>query len=235
MRIGKLIAAFVGITMVIGSLGLVVAGTFMVAATDDVDGFISAGPVRVRTDAAAVVGEDIDLFLDEPVRGSAFLGLENIETRLAVNSRNDKRLFVGIGPARDVDHFLAGASYSVVEIDSTGDHVVLDDFAGSSSVERPADQDFWVASTLDDVLNWDLESGLWTFVVMNQDGTAGIDTSITAAARVPFLRPIGAAILVAGLLGLVAGGALVYFGVRSDRQPVIVSPPQPPLEPAPVA
>lgn len=233
MRIGKLIAAFVGITMVIGSLGLVVAGTFMVAATDDVDGFISAGPVRVRTDAAAVVVEDIDLFLDEPVRGSAFLGLENIETRLAVNSRNDKGLFVGIAPARDVDHFLAGASYSAVE--GFGDRVVLDDFAGSSSVEPPADQNFWVASTLDDVLNWDLESGLWTVVVMNQDGTAGIDASVTAAARVPFLRPIGAAILVAGLLGLVAGGTLVYFGVRSDRQPVIVSPPQPPLEPAPVA
>ena len=233
MRIGKLIAAFVGVTMVIGSLGLVVAGTFMVAATDDVDGFISAGPVRVRTDAAAVVGEDIDLFLDEPVRGSAFLGLENIETRLAVNSRNDKGLFVGIGPAGDVDHFLAGASYSAVEV--FGDDVVLDDFAGSSSVEPPDDQDFWVASTLDEVLNWDLESGLWTVVVMNQDGTPGIDASVTAAARVPFLRPIGAAILVAGLLGLVAGGTLVYFGVRSDRQPVIVSPPQPPLEPAPVA
>lgn len=231
MRIGKLIAALVGITMVVGSLGLLAAGTFLVVATDDADGFISAGPVRVRTDSAALVGDDLDLFLDEPVRGGVFLGIDNIETRLAVNPRNDKGLFVGIGPSSDVNRFLAGGSYSVVEV--FGDNVVLDDFAGSSRLGSPADQDFWVASTLDDVLNWDLESGHWSVVVMNEDGTAGIDSSVTVAARVPFLRPIGAAILVIGVIGLAVGVALTYFGVRIDPQTAVASPP--PLEPAPVA
>ncbi len=233
MRIGKLIAAFVGITMVVGSLGLVAAGTFLVVATDDADGFISAGPVRVRTDSAALVGDDIDIFFDEPVRGGVFLGIDNIETRLAVNPRSDKGLFVGIGPSSDVNRFLAGGSYSVVEV--FGDNVVLDDFAGSARIGAPADQDFWVASTLDDVLNWDLESGRWSVVVMNEDGTAGIDSSVTVAARVPFLQPIGAAILVVGLIGLAVGVALTYFGVRSDPPAAVVSQQQRPLEPAPVA
>ena len=233
MRIGKLIAAFVGVTMAIGSLGLVVAGTFMVAATDDVDGFISAGPLRVRTDAAAVVGDDIDVFLDEPVRGGSFIGIDDIEARVAVDSRNNKDLFVGIGRSADVDRFLTGGSYSIVEM--FGDRVVLDDVGGSFSLGLPAEQDFWVASSLDEVLNWNLESGNWSVVVMNEDGTAGIDSSVTVAGKVPFLRPIGAAILVVGLIGLVGGITLTYFGVRSVPPRPETMTQQPPLEPAPVA
>ncbi len=233
MRIGKLIAALVGITMVVGSVGLLVAGTFLVVATDDADGFISAGPVRVRTSSAALVGDDIDIFLEDSVRGGAFLGIDNIETRLSVDPRNDKALFIGIGPSSDVGRFLAGSSYSVVEV--FGDRVVLDDFAGSSRLGAPADQDFWVASTLEEVLNWDLESGRWSVVVMNQDGTAGIDSSVTVGARVPFLQPIGAVLLVVGLIGLAGGIALTYLGVRSDPPAAAVRQQQLPLEPAPVA
>ena len=182
---------------------------------------------------AALVGDDIDIFLEDSVRGGAFLGIDNIETRLSVDPRNDKALFIGIGPSSDVGRFLAGSSYSVVEV--FGDRVVLDDFAGSSRLGAPADQDFWVASTLEEVLNWDLESGRWSVVVMNQDGTAGIDSSVTVGARVPFLQPIGAVLLVVGLIGLAGGIALTYLGVRSDPPAAAVRQQQLPLEPAPVA
>mgnify|MGYP001820953170 CR=1 FL=1 len=233
MRIAKLISALVGVTMVIGSLGIAAAGTFMVAATDDVDGFISLGPVRVQTDSAAVLGDDIDVFLDEPVRGGVVLGFDDIKARLAVDSRNDKDLFVGIGPSDEVNRYLAGTSYSVVEV--FNDDVVLDSFAGSLATGRPADQDFWVTSTLEDTLTWNLESGNWSVVLMNEDGSTGIDSAVTVAGKVPFLRPIGAALIVVGLIGLGVGVLLTYFGIRSDREVGVTVNPQPPLEPIPAA
>lgn len=229
MRISKLIAAIVGVMMVAGSVALVAAGTFMVAATDDVDGFISAGPVRVHTDTAALVGDDIEVFFDEPVRGGSFLGIDDIATRLSVVARNDKDLFVGIGPSDEVRGYLAGGSHSLVA--DFGENLILDSIGGSTDLEMPGNQEFWTASTFDDVLNWNLKSGRWSVVLMNQDGSAGIDSSITAAGRVPFLRPIGAAILVIGLTGLIVGIALTYFGIRSGPQPAATLPPQP--EPVP--
>ncbi len=232
MRIAKAIAAVVGIIMIVGSIGLIAAGTFVVTATDDADGFISAGPLRVRTDAAALVGDDIELFFDEPVRGGVFLGIDDIETRLRVIDSDGDRLFVGIGPSAEVDDYLAGGSYSIVEV--FGDRVVLDDRAGDARLAAPADQDFWAASTLDEVLNWDLQSGRWSIVVMNEDGTAGIDSSVTVGARVPFLEPVGVAVLVVGLIGIVIGIALTYFGVRSEPPRQTPASSQSPLEPAPV-
>ena len=234
MRIAKVISAFVGITMVVGSIGLAIAGTFMVVATDDVDGYISVGPLRARTDAAALLGDDIDIFLDESIRGGSYLGLDNIEARLTVDSRNGKELFVGVGPASEVSRYLAGSSYSVV--DTFNDRLVLDDFPGTVTLSAPGDQDFWVA-TADEVLNWNLEQGNWSVVVMNDDGSTGIDSAVTVAGRVPFLRPIGAALLVAGIIGLVVGVTLTYFGVRGGPTAALPAQPQPqpPLQPAPVA
>ncbi len=232
MRIAKLISALVGVTMVIGSIGMAAAGTFMVVATDDVDGFISMGPVRVQTDSAALLGDDIDVFLDEPVRGGVVLGLDDIKARLAVDSRNGKDLFVGIGPSADVNRYLAGTSYSVVEV--FNDDVEFDTFAGSLATDRPSEQDFWVTSTLDDTLTWNLESGNWSVVLMNEDGSAGIDSAVTVAGKVPFLRPIGAALIVVGLVGVGVGVLLTYFGIRSDREVAVPANPQPPLEPAPI-
>jgi len=231
MRIAKLISALVGVTMIIGSIGVAAAGTFMVVATDDVDGFISVGPVRVQTDSAALLGDDIDIFLDEPVRGGVVLGFDDIKARVAVDSRNGKDLFVGIGPSAEVNRYLAGTSYSVVE--TFNDDVVLDTFAGSLATDRPSAQDFWVTSTLEDTLTWNLESGNWSVVLMNEDGSAGIDSAVTVAGKVPFLRPIGAALIVVGLIGLAVGVLLTYFGIRSDREVDVPMNPQPPLEPAP--
>ncbi len=233
MRIAKVIAAVAGVAMIVGSLGFVVAGTFLVAATDDADGFISAGPVRVKTDTAALVGNDIELFLDQPVRSGVFLGIDDIETRLEVDGPNGHGLFVGIGPSDEVDRYLSGGSYSIVEV--FGDRVVLSDRSGFDGFAPPSDQGFWVASTLDEVLNWDLESGRWSIVVMNADGSPGIDSSVTVSARIPFLQPIGIALLVAGLIGLSLGTALTYFGIRSEPRDTAPAQPRPPLEPAPVA
>ena len=210
MNIAKVLSAFVGVMIVIGSLGMVGAG--VVALTvDDSDGYLTAGPVRVATDAAALVGDDLDIFLDHPVVNR--IDFDRIGARLDIDSRNGKDVFVGIGPAADLDRYLADVRYASVEF--SGDDVVVIGHDGIGILETPRDQSFWVADAIDGALTWDVENGRWAVGIFNSDGSPGIDVDVTAAARVPFIRPIGIALAIAGLIGLAVGITLTYLGVRS--------------------
>ena len=54
---------------------------------------------------------------------------------------------------------------------------------------------------------------------MNADGSRGVDTDISAGAKVPFLATLGWAALGGALLLLITAGTLVYLGVRTPRPP----------------
>ena len=210
MRIAKVLSAFVGVMIVIGSLGLVGAGA-VAWSVDTTDGYLTAGPLRVTTDSAALVGDDLRILLDDPVVNRIELG--RIGTRIDVDSRNGKDVFVGIGPADDVNRFLADVRHASVEF--RGDEVIVIGHEGTRRVTAPGDEGFWSANTTEGTLSWDIESGRWALAVMNVDGTPGVDVEMSAAARVPFIRPLGVALVVAGLLGLAIGVTLTYLGVRS--------------------
>jgi hypothetical protein len=214
MRIAKVLSAFVGVMIVIGSLGVVGAGAIALS-VDDTDGYLTAGPLRITTDSAALVGENLDIFLDDPIVNR--IDLDRIGARIDVDSRNDKAVFVGIGPANDVNRYLADVRHASVEF--SGDDVVIIGHNGTRQLVAPGNQGFWVADATDGTLAWDIESGRWAIAVANADGTPGVDVEVTAAARVPFIRPIGVALVIAGLLGLAVGSTLTYLGVRSTPAP----------------
>ncbi len=207
MRIAKVISAFVGVLMVLGSLGVAGAGMVALTAADDTDGFISAGPVRISTDAAALVGDDIDI--GWPSR----LDVDGLSARLQVDSRNGKEVFVGIGPAAEVDRYLEGVRHATVEV-VDGD-VVLRAFDGSNRAPAPEGRELWVTADQEGTLVWDVDAGRWALAVLNADGSPGVDVEVTAAARVPFIRSAGVVLVVVGLIGLAIGATLTYFGVRS--------------------
>lgn len=217
MRIAKVLSAFVGVMIVIGSLGLAGAGAVALS-VDATDGYLTAGPLRVTTDSAALVGDDLDIFLDDPVVNR--IDLDRIGTRFDVDSRNGKGVFVGIGPADDVNRFLADVRHASVEFRE--DEVVVIGHDGTRRITAPGEEGFWSANTTDGTLSWDIENGRWALAVMNVDGTPGVDVEISAAARVPFFRPLGVALVVAALLGLAIGITLTYLGVRST--PTRVAP-----------
>ena len=228
MSVGKVVSAVMGVIIVLVSLTMVTAGTVVLVLVDGSDGYFTAGPVEVQTDSAALVAEDIEIILDEPLPGRADIDLDLVRARIAVESRNGKDVFVGVGPADAVDRYLnpVGAT----RVDVFGDDLVLRTSGRSESAPPPGTQDFWVASTDGDTLIWDVDEGRWAVAVLNADGSKGVDIAVTAGIRIPFLRPIGAGILVAGLIGLIVGVVLTYFGVRSERQPPPAEP-QPPSEP----
>jgi hypothetical protein len=97
--------------------------------------------------------------------------------RLRVDGGNAAGLFVGIGPAADVDRFLQG-----VAIDQAAD-LDLDPFAlsltrreGTAVAPVPSSQAFWVASATGrgaTDLTWSVRDGDYRVVVMNADGNPG--------------------------------------------------------------
>ncbi len=229
MRPAKLIAAVIGVLMLIGSAGLVAAGAFTLAVADS-DGWIEVGPVRVTSDASALVGDDISVDLGDSVDDRTWIGFGDVPARIDVTGRNGKDIFVGIAPAADAERYLAGAAHDRVDIFTEGD-ASLSRIEGTGVLADPASQSFWVASTTAGSLDWDLTDGEWAVVVLNADGAPGVDVTVSAAAQIPFVRGFAAVLLVVGVLGLAGGVTITYFGVR--RSPVSPAP-NPPVAPTPV-
>ena len=76
------------------------------------------------------------------------------------------------------------------------------------------------------LLTWDIADGDWSVVVMNADGSAGVDARVSAGAKLPWLTAVGWGTLGAGVLGLIIAGLISLLALRS---------PQPTRQAAPVA
>ena len=81
-------------------------------------------------------------------------------------------------------------------------------------------------------MTWKVRDGDWSVVIMNADGSAGVDAGVRAGADVPFLAPAGW--MTGGDLVLLAGaGGLLYRGIRkpprtgpervNEHEPVVAS------------
>ncbi len=225
MRIGKLISAGLGVLMLLIGFGLSVAGGIALAVPDD-DGWVTVGPARVQTEAAALVGDDINVDLGHKVGdGRTFISWDAIATEITVDDRNGKAVFIGVGPEDAVDEYLAGTSIAYAEWHD--DDFDVDGFVEGGPAADPTAQDFWIASSTDGLLEWDVEDGDWAVAVVNADGSPGIDVAVTGSAEIPFLRAIGVGLVAGGLLFLGGGVTLTYFGVRGERTSTQAPPPAP--------
>ena len=228
MRLTKLIAAVVGVPMVLGGFALAVLGGIALVVPDD-DGWVSAGPVRVSTDVVALVGEDIRIDMGHHVgNGGTFIGWDGIPARLEATSRNGKDIFIGVAEHRDATSYLSGVA--VAEIESLHHDPEFEERGGVTAIAPPAEQDIWVASSIDGSLDWDVTHGDWTVVLLNTDGSAGVDVSMSGAARIPYLGVIAVVAIALGLIGMTFGSLLTYYGVRAVR----TQSPTPPQQTQPV-
>lgn len=142
-----------------------------------------------------------------------------------------KPVFVGIARKRDVDAYLAGVDRAVVtNLDFDPFSVRYARHAGAKSPGLPASQGFWVASTQGTgtkSLTWDVSSGTWSVVVMNADGSPGVDAEISAGASVPYALWIGIGLAIAGALLLLGAALMIAAGWRREQGPPAVVAAQP--------
>jgi hypothetical protein len=114
--------------------------------------------------------------------------------RLKVESHGDRPVFVGIARTADVERYLGETAHSVVT------DVSLDPFeadyrrhGGARPPADPADQHFWVASahgSSPQTVTWKVRNGGGSIVVMNADGSRGVDAGVSAGASLPILTPV---------------------------------------------
>lgn len=215
------------IAVVLGSLALIASGALATAGialaildqTQREDGYLTSDSFELRSDGFAVSSDAIDLndptFL--PLPGS-FLGDARVTTE-----RDGGEVFVGVARTDDVEEYLDGVEHATV--------VDVDDWDGSAEAEYretdggspstpPGDADIWVASASgpgEQSLTWDVESGDWTVVVMNADGSSPVEAEASVGATLPGLGWMVGALLVAGGFGLLVALGLIGGALLAGR------------------
>jgi hypothetical protein len=202
-------------------------------AQKDSDGYLSTDTHQFEAGTRALATENLDIDLDggDVIMDTGDLG----KVRLQVESRDDKPVFVGIARTSDVDDYLAGVSHTTLtDVSTSPFDADYDDHSGHRRPAAPADSQIWAASEQgsgQQTLNWEIHDGDWSFVVMNADGSAGVDADISTGAKVPFLNELGWTALGSGSFVLVVGIALLVLGIRRPGSPTGTAP----VAPAPAA
>jgi hypothetical protein len=213
--------------IVVGGFVAVIAAVFLAAggaliwgeSQKDADGYLSTDSERYATTTNAIATEDLDLddtgpgvIVDEDAYG---------KVRLRVEPNAGKPVFVGIAPTDRVESYLAGTSHTTLtDVDYAPFEADYRDADGTRRPAAPAAQDIWAASAHGagtQTLTWDVESGSWSVVVMNADGSAGVDAGVSAGANVPVMDDLAWAATSTGLV--LMGGALVLLVVGIRARP----------------
>jgi|HubBroStandDraft_3_1064219.scaffolds.fasta_scaffold46579_2 hypothetical protein len=184
------------------------------------DGYVSTGRQQFDTAGRALtlpsfqIGDVTPDWLIRRVRLSA----------TSVSPRHP--VFVGIGRSREVNRYLADVSRSELR-DFGWDGATYANQTGGRTPAPPAKQQFWAATANGrgtQTVSWKLKHGDWEIVVMNADGTAGVDAAVEMGVHTPPLLGLGLAVVALGLMIGVGGFALVYRGTRPGA-PVATSVP----------
>jgi hypothetical protein len=190
-------------------------------AQKDSDGYLSTDTHQFEAGTRALATENLDIDLDggDVIMDTGDLG----KVRLQVESRDDKPVFVGIARTNDVDDYLAGVSHTTLtDVSTTPFDADYDDHSGHRRPVAPADAQIWAASEQGSgkqTLNWEIEDGDYSVVVMNADGSAGVDADISTGANIPFLDEIGWTAVGSGSFVLIMGIALIVIGTRRPSNP----------------
>jgi hypothetical protein len=216
----RIVLILVGGLVALIAAGLIAAGGagLWLNGQKDADGFVSSGDHRFSAQTSAIVSENLDLDLSG---ARDLFDDDDLGTvRIAVEPNEGKPVFAGIARTADVERYLSGVSTSTVtSLNYWPFDADYDDRLGAVEAKPPARQDIWVAKTTSagGELNWKVEDGDWSVVLMNADGSPGVDADLDAGAKIPDLAAIAWALVGGGVLVLLGGAALIVTGIRRPR------------------
>ena len=208
--------ALIGLAVTIaGATALIAYGT-----DRDDDGYFTTSTERFQTVGRALVSEDVDLGSEGDAAGAVSLG-DLADVRVRAESAGGRAVFVGIGPRSEVAAYLDGVAYAeVTDVD-------FDPFRATYAVRRgtrtpapPAQQAFWAARASgpgQQTLDWELEGGTWSLVVMNADAAPVVAADLQLGVKIKVLLQLGIGLLVGGLIALAIGVTMIVFGARGGR------------------
>ena len=222
------LAVLGGILIVVG--GLAAASAAGLLAVFGRDGAMDSGTHQIATSSSAIV---TDIGIIQNTKGvGALTGWPTLA--VTASGGDAEGVFVGIGPAADVDRYLAGIAHDqVTSLTVDPFELVVQRSPGEPGgvAAAPTSQSFWVAgvtsrSTAE--LNWPVQDGDYRLVVMNADG----DANMIAQARVQLVLPNAFSI---SMLALGSGVVVAMIGIALVVR-AAVRPhgyPESPVRPAP--
>ena len=217
--VGRIVLTVAGAMLIVISLGLGAVGGFLTwayATQRDSAGFFTTRTEHFETLTYALTSEHVDLGA-KPGSTDRGIDLGALATvRLTATSSTGSPVFVGIGPQRDVDRYLADVAHSEI------DHVRLRPFSVSYRIQPgteprvpPGRLHFWAASAQGpgtQQVEWKLESGNWAIVIMNADGSRGVGADVSVGVKANWVLPAAFGLLGGFFLFLVIGAVLLVVG-----------------------
>jgi hypothetical protein len=216
--VGRVVALVLGILLLLPALALIAGGGVLLWAdqSERDDGFLMSPNGSVSTDGYALVSDRIELSTSGdwvPVSGA--LGTTRVQ---ATASGPD--LFVGIGPSDQVAAYLGTVQRSVIDDLGNDGAVIGREVQGGAPAGPPAEQPFWTEQATGagrQQLDWDPDDGNWTVVVMNADGSAGVDADLRVGAELPALTGIAWGLLIGGVLLTLVAVLVIVLAARRRR------------------
>lgn len=149
---------------------------------------------------------------------------------LHVTASAAKPVFVGIGQDIDVASYLGGSQYTrIMHFDLPASFDSQQLTGKVAALPAPAGLDWWTAKATGpdkQSVGWQIADGRYDVVVMNADGSPGVDAKVTFGVEIDGLFGTCLMVFGGGLLALFVGLLLMF--VRRRRQPL---PPVPVIKP----
>jgi len=220
----RIIVLIIGIIVLLAALVLMFSGGALLVANSvlkDSEGFITTRTIQIESDSYAVTTMPADVDL----RGAWIWDWSDLVAFKIEGSNNDpsRGTFMGIAQESDVNSYLRDVDYDeITEFTIFPYEVAYTGHPGDSAPTAPTSQGFWDESahgsgTLS--IQWELKTGSWVLVLMNDDGSMGIDFDIVLGAKVPIMFAVGVGFVVGGIVVLAVGVLLIYLAVRKPRKP----------------
>jgi hypothetical protein len=213
------VAIWVGASVAILGALLAIAGGALLAVFGT-DGVASTGRHDLFTPTSALVSGTASI-------NTADFAKDLGSARIRINAQaiGDRRVFVGVGRARDVDRYLAGAATDeVTDFDASPFEsaftVHTRRHAGAAIPAPPGRQSFWVvrgSGRNSTSISWKVRHGRYRVVIMNADGSRGVATQTKFGVSVPYASGIGLGILIGGVLLIAVGIVAIVAGARRPR------------------
>jgi Domain of unknown function (DUF4389) len=224
MRAARVLLLVFGVLGVLVGLALLAGGvvvSWAYTTQRDAAGFFATDAERLETPTFALASDPASL--GERGRDSDWRQDwgDLLTVRLRVRSAGGEPIFVGVGPAEDVDAWLADTAHDVLsDVDFDPFDPTYARQPGERAPEAPQDQDFWVASSTGrgrQAVEWDFDEGSWVAVVMNTDGSRGVAFDASVGGKSDLVMPVAIGLLVVGGVSLVVGTAMIVVGaLRRD-------------------
>ena len=225
MRFLKIVSVILGIIFALAGTALVTSGGFVLGvygSQRDPSGFFTTPSQTVGSYGFALSAPNINAQLG-PQWEKWIPGRIGATIRITGSSELPSPLFIGIAPTARVSKYLSGVARDrITSIDLAAGSVQHTHVDGVTLPSAPGKQSFWVAKaegTGTQTLEWALQKGDWTVVIMNGDASPPVAATMSMGARFDVFVPLIIGSTAGGLVLLAVGATLIVVGTRRRRRP----------------